>query len=62
MRSALRGNEFGGVGGSAAEVVLAVGADAEVGGVAIEADFDAGLKAWRAVVKAAFWRPWKRLP
>ena len=58
MRAALRGNDFGGIGGAAAEVVFAVGADAEVGGVAIEArPRTPALKAWLPVVKATFSRP-----
>jgi hypothetical protein len=42
--SALRGNELRGIGGSTAKVVFAVGADAEVRGVPIEAGFNAGLE------------------
>ena len=39
LRSALRGNEFGGVGRAAAEIVFAVGTDAEVRRVPIDANF-----------------------
>ena len=37
-------NGFRGIGGAAAKVVFAVGADAEVGGVAIEPRLEAGFE------------------
>ena len=48
MRAALRGDGFRGIGRAAAEVVFAIGADAEVGGVAIDADLRAGLEGMAA--------------
>ena len=44
MCATLRGDEFSGVGGSSSKVVFAVGADAEVGCVAIDADLEAGFE------------------
>ncbi len=44
VRAALRGNRLGSIGRAAAKIVFAVGADAEVGGVAIEARLEAGLE------------------
>ena len=41
--AALREDVFCGVGGAAAEVVFAIGADAEIGGIAIETRLDASL-------------------
>src|SRR5580658_3676060 len=48
MGPALRRDGFGGVGGSPAKVVFAVGADAEVSRIAIDAGLEAGVEGMAA--------------
>src|ERR1700722_13823668 len=54
MRTTLRRNEDGGVNGASAEIIFAVGTDAEVSGIAIQPSFHPGLEgvAWRGPGKA----------
>ena len=49
MHTALRGNIDRGIGSTSAEVIFAIGADTEVGGVAVQADLAPhfeGMAAW----------------